>query len=113
MAATLEAMIDERVRAVVAEELRRHGLANPQRDERLLYTVPEAAKLTSMSAEHLRRWIAEGRLTRRVKNPDSRKPAFLVSLDEIRRAAAGAIPVPDVPPPPVSLAAARIARKAR
>lgn len=103
---TLEQLIDERVRLILAERDRQE---KGRELERLLYTVPEAARRTSISAERLREWIEAGKLPRRVKNPDAKRSVYLVSLDEIREASAGAEPEAS----PVDLAAARILRRAR
>ena len=109
----LEAIIDARVRAIVAEEFQRRGVG-PAREERLLYTVPEASRLTSIGPDTLRRWIEEKKLPRRLKNPLApKKVVFLVSLDEIRAVSAGQAVLHEPEPTPVNLAAARILRKSR
>lgn len=104
--------IDEQIRAIVQEELDRRGVRASAQEQELLLTVPEAARRTSISAEILRRWIGDGTLPRRAKNPHAKRTVFLVAPDEVLAAAAGK-KAENTPESPVSLSVARMLRGAR
>jgi hypothetical protein len=80
-------LTESEVQAIVREELRAVAPAPAP----LLCTIPYASKVTGISVDTLRSWIASGRLPRRTKGAvlNSKRPTYLVCLDEIKAAAAG------------------------